>query len=255
MPAGRKAPKLWPPEPSQSMVIEPSGRPSGCALVTWLPSIVPTQRFTLSMSAWKRMGSRRSRASAVYGMNSVESSVWSSSRSGAMLGRKWRPSAPGMLLPYSLVPLARTRERSTVLAFQLPSTSTWRRHSGWPTISSTVRKPRRAMISRSSSAVKRMKFSTCSGVPVKRPRRVQFCVAMPAGQVSCWQSRCMRQPMATSGMVAKPNSSAPSSAAMATSRPSMSLPSVSTTTRERRPLNSSVCCVSARPISNGMPAW
>ena len=46
MPAGRKAPKLCPPEPSQSMVMKSSGSPSGCSAVTWEPSSVPTQRFT-----------------------------------------------------------------------------------------------------------------------------------------------------------------------------------------------------------------
>ena len=111
------------------------------------------------------------------------------------------------------------------------------------------------MISRSSSATNITKFTTYSGLPAKQPRSLQFCVAMPTGQVSCWQSRCIMQPMATSGIVAKPNSSAPSRAAMATSRPHMSLPSVSTTTRLRKPLRKSVCWVSARPISNGMPAW
>ena len=58
----------------------------------------------------------------------------------------------------------------------------------------------------------------------------------------------------TSGAVAKPNSSAPSSAAITTSRPVFSWPSACTTMRSRRPLSSSVCCVSARPSSHGAPA-
>ena len=64
----------------------------------------------------------------------------------------------------------------------------------------------------------------------------------------------MMQPMTTSGAVAKPNSSAPSSAAMTTSRPVFIWPSVWTTIRSRRPFSTSVCCVSARPSSQGMPA-
>ena len=64
----------------------------------------------------------------------------------------------------------------------------------------------------------------------------------------------MMQPTATSGAVAKPNSSAPNNAAMATSRPVFSCPSVSTTMRERRLLMTSVWCVSARPSSHGRPA-
>ncbi len=64
----------------------------------------------------------------------------------------------------------------------------------------------------------------------------------------------MMQPETTSGAVAKPNSSAPSSAPMMTSRPVFSWPSTCTLTRSRRPLTMSVCCVSARPISHGVPA-
>jgi hypothetical protein len=64
----------------------------------------------------------------------------------------------------------------------------------------------------------------------------------------------MTQPCTTSGAVANPNSSAPSSAPMMTSRPVFSWPSTCTTTRSRMPLSMSVCCVSARPSSQGVPA-
>ena len=47
---------------------------------------------------------------------------------------------------------------------------------------------------------------------------------MPTGQVFRWQTRIITQPRTTSGAVAKPNSSAPSSAAMTTSRPGLHLP-------------------------------
>ena len=46
---------------------------------------------------------------------------------------------------------------------------------------------------------------------------------MPTGQVSRWQTRIITQPETTSGAVAKPNSSAPSSAATITSRPGLHL--------------------------------
>ena len=98
------------------------------------------------------------------------------------------------------------------------------------------------------------KVSTNSGRPLNRSRRTGFWVAMPTGQVSRWQTRIMMQPDTTSGAVAKPNSSAPSRAAITTSRPVFSCPSVCTTMRSRRPLSSSVCCVSARPSSQGPPA-
>lgn len=98
------------------------------------------------------------------------------------------------------------------------------------------------------------KFTTYSALPLNRSRSTGFWVAMPTGQVSRWQTRIMTQPETTSGAVAKPNSSAPSSAAMMTSRPVLSWPSVCTTMRSRRPLSSSVCWVSARPSSQGPPA-
>ena len=49
---------------------------------------------------------------------------------------------------------------------------------------------------------------------MNRLRSSGFWVATPTGQVSRWQTRIMTQPCTTSGAVAKPNSSAPSSAPM-----------------------------------------
>ena len=60
---------------------------------------------------------------------------------------------------------------------------------------------------------------TCSGVPLKRSRRTGSCVATPTGQVLRWQTRIITQPVAISGAVEKPNSSAPSRAPTTTSRP------------------------------------
>ena len=97
-------------------------------------------------------------------------------------------------------------------------------------------------------------MTTCSGVPRKRARSSGSWVAIPTGQVFRWQTRIMMQPIAISGAVEKPNSSAPSSAPMTTSRPVFIPPSTSTVIRERRSLSSSVCWVSARPISHGTPA-
>ena len=64
----------------------------------------------------------------------------------------------------------------------------------------------------------------------------------------------MTQPDTISGAVAKPYSSAPSSAATTTSRPVFIAPSTCTVIRSRRPLSSRVCWVSARPSSHGSPA-
>ena len=59
---------------------------------------------------------------------------------------------------------------------------------------------------------------------------------MPTGQVLRWHLRIMMQPAAISGAVAKPNSSAPSSAPTTTSRPVRKPPSTCTAMRPRRPL-------------------
>ena len=64
----------------------------------------------------------------------------------------------------------------------------------------------------------------------------------------------MMQPVTTSGAVAKPNSSAPSSAPITTSRPVFIWPSTCTAMRPRRRFSTSVCCVSASPSSHGVPA-
>ncbi len=68
---------------------------------------------------------------------------------------------------------------------------------------------------------------TYSGFPLKFLRSAGFWVATPTGQVSRLHTRIMTQPIVTNGAVAKPNSSAPKIAAMATSRPLISFPSVS----------------------------
>ena len=92
---------------------------------------------------------------------------------------------------------------------------------------------------------------TCSGWPVKRLRSTGSCVATPTGQVLRWHLRIMMQPAAIRGAVAKPNSSAPSSAPITTSRPVRKPPSTCTTMRLRSRSRTSVWWVSARPISHG----
>ena len=123
-----------------------------------------------------------------------------------------------------------------------------------PTISSKVRKPICAMYCRTCSAMKKKKLMTFSGVPWNFARSAGSCVAIPTGQVFRWHLRIMMQPIATSGAVEKPNSSAPSSAAIVTSRPVCSLPSVCTRMRPRRSFITSTWCVSASPSSHGTPA-
>src|ERR1043166_4696461 len=74
-----------------------------------------------------------------------------------------------------------------------------------------------------------------------RPKIVEDESLMRPGEAELpWQTRIMMQPVATSGAVANPNSSAPSIAAMTTSRPVLSWPSVSTAMRDRRLLRTRV---------------
>src|SRR5690606_4349392 len=80
-------------------------------------------------------------------------------------------------------------------------------------------------------------FSTNSGLPVNRLRSTGFCVATPTGQVARWHTRIMMPPETTSGAVANPNSSAPSSAATITSRPDFICPSPGTTMLSRTQLS------------------
>ena len=93
-----------------------------------------------------------------------------------------------------------------------------------------------------------------SGFPLKHLRSAGSCVATPTGQVFSWHLRIITQPRQTSTVVAKPNSSAPSSAPITTSRPVLSWPSTWRRTRPRSRLRTSVCCVSASPSSHGRPA-
>src|SRR5260221_719234 len=85
------------------------------------------------------------------------------------------------------------RLKSRLRAFQWSTARRISMRSERPTISSTVRKPSSAMYSRTSWAMKRMKFTTCCGSPVNLLRSSGSCVATPTGQVLRWQARTMMQ--------------------------------------------------------------
>lgn len=152
------------------------------------------------------------------------------------------------------VALASTGVRSSRLALRLPGTSIWRKHSGWPTISSTVRKPRLAMTSRSCSATKSIKCSTCSGLAAEAATQAAV-LRGDAGGAGILLAVALHE-AAHRDCAAWSQSQTPRRPAQATATPvpSMSLPSASSTTRERRPFCSSVCWASARPSSSGRPA-
>ena len=130
--------------------------------------------------------------------------------------------------------LWRIVEKSSPFAFHWAIAERVSSRSTRPTISSTVRKPSFAIRSRSSSARRKKKLTTCSGWPLNRARSSGSCVAMPTGQVLRWHFRIMMQPITTSAPVAMPNSSAPSIVAIATSLAVRIMPSVWTVIRPRR---------------------
>ena len=182
------------------------------------------------------------------------------SSAGLLRSISWWSSAPAR--PWSCSSVWRTsasdwvwwntRVKSRPLAFQCSTPERMSSRSARPIRSSNLRMPSWAMISRTSSAMKKKKLTTCSGLPWNFWRSTG-CVATPTGQVFRWHLRIMMQPSTTSGAVAKPNSSAPSSAPMTTSRPVFIWPSACTRMRLRRRFSTSVCCVSARPSSQGVP--
>ena len=150
--------------------------------------------------------------------------------------------------------LAKTAEKSSPLAFQCWMALLKLRRSTRPIMSSNLRKPNPAITRRMSSATKVRKRTTYSALPWNLFRRSGSCVAMPTGQVPRWHFRIRMQPSETRAEVPKPNRSAPSMAPITTSRPVRIWPSHCTRMRSRRPFNTSVCWVSARPISQGVPA-
>ena len=167
-----------------------------------LDSTPPTQRLTLRTPELEvDVGCCSSIAIAACSI--TVQSRWSSSTGGGGLTR-WRGA------PSGTSGKCRICVRSTPRAFQWSIAAPTSSRSVRPISSSTVRMPSEAMISRSSSATKKQKFTTCSGWPLKRLRSSGSCVAMPTGQVFRWQARIMMQPVAISGAVEKPTSSAPS---------------------------------------------
>ena len=127
MPAGRKAPRLWPAEPVRVRSMVPSGSPCGCALVTSCPSIVPTVRLTLRMGKRAVTGTPWSRASREAAM-----SWWSSAFS-----RPWSwPTVCRVPEPSGLATRARIGLRSRPDAFQCETAFEVSRCWIWPIASS-----------------------------------------------------------------------------------------------------------------------
>ena len=204
--------------------------------VTSEPRIVPRERLILSTFTSIRAFSPVSRDFFNFGRNTFSSMVFSSSKSYLSFGLNLLSLRSPAKVGSNIL------DRSTRSAYSSasPVSSFLFRRSTRPIRSSSLRTPSAAIYSLSSLAINFIKFSTYSGFPRNLLRSSGFWVATPTGHVSRLQTRIITQPMVISGAVAKPNSSAPSIAAMATSRPVISLPSVSMRTRERRPFMISV---------------
>mmetsp|Transcript_4606 Transcript_4606/g.12576 ORF Transcript_4606/g.12576 Transcript_4606/m.12576 type:complete len:309 (+) Transcript_4606:2957-3883(+) len=253
MPLHNQAPRDWPAWPVSLAWIVLRGRPASPKRLdtSWL-RVVPTALWVFCTSISRYTGSTSSRlptsADRHMGMRCTSKPV---SRPWSCLLTQYC-MAPGRRLPAGSSSLDRSMPAS--LGLELMTSLSISSMSARPTMSSTLAKPREAMISRISSATMKKKLMTLSGSPANLARSTGSWVAMPTGQVLVWHLRIMMQPIVISGAVEKPYSSAPSRVAMATSRPVRSCPSTCRVERPRRSLATSVWCVSAIPSSQGRPA-
>ena len=244
-PAARKAPKLCPATPLKLTLTVSSGRPAlpyflAIRELSMAPTLLSEFRIRMSNSA----GVPESTASRAFS-RSFLSYACASSRGARPELRRGRESSPTA---------SKILEKSRFFAFQNSTAPSVSSRSLRPTASSIERRPRLARISRVSPAMKRRKFSTCSGFPLKHFLRRGSWVATPTGQEFSWHLRIITQPRDTSIVVANPNSSAPRSAPITTSRPVLIWPSTCTRILSRRRFRRRVCWTSASPSSHGSPA-
>ena len=203
-----------------------------CFFVISEPRIVPSERSILVTLTDILVFSFVSTAFFNLGSNTFSSIVLSSPKSNTFLG----------LNLFSFLSFANVKSSisdRSILYFDALLSLTCSK-SVRPISPSTVFIPSAAIYSRSSCATNLIKFSTYSGFPLNLLRSSGFCVATPTGHVSRLHTLIITQPIVTSGAVANPYSSAPSSAATSTSRPVISFPSVSIRTCERSPFIISV---------------
>mmetsp|Transcript_22992 Transcript_22992/g.38478 ORF Transcript_22992/g.38478 Transcript_22992/m.38478 type:complete len:282 (-) Transcript_22992:3720-4565(-) len=257
-PGASHAPRDCPAWPFSFRVMVESGRPSSPhRLETMWERVVPIARSVfltvaskytgMGLASWPGIVGVGSKA-AVHALMKVWSRVMSSMWSCFSVQYMACPGAPMSFAGYRIWERSISRSLLAEMTFWSGMS-----RSARPTISFMLRMPSEAMILRHSSATKKKKFTTASGSPANFSRRSGSCVAMPTGHVFLWHLRIMMQPRVIRGAVANPNSSAPSSAAMATSRPVLSWPSVCSVVRVRKLLAMRVWWVSERPSSQGSP--
>ena len=132
----------------------------------------PTQRLRLRIGELSAAPARRCSSAGLGALHQLPvERVLEHRRRRLRRGGAARPSASSMWV--------RMCVRSTPRAFQCSIASPAPSRSTRPIASSSERRPSDARISRTSSATKKKKLTTCSGVPLKRLRSSGSCVAMP----------------------------------------------------------------------------
>ncbi|MCY1295295.1 hypothetical protein D9M70_446270 [compost metagenome] len=241
-------PKLWPAVPLKRKV-------TGALAMPWLPctlAISPEIRAPMERSQLP-ISSSNSPPLPLLMASRASSTIFSASRPWSNGGFFSTSQNCGLSAGIRSLPSSGVRSRFCCLAVSPGRISS---RSVRPISSPRLRTPRRASHSRVSEAMKVKKFTTMSTVPMKWSlRSLSFWVATPVAQLFRWQMRRYLQPRAIIGAVPKPKLSAPRMAALITSRPVFRPPSVCTRTLPRRSLPRRVWWVSARPSSQGLPAY
>ena len=206
-PGASQPPKLWPAEPRKSTTIESSRQPLGAVRAGDVAGEDAADAAVDVADRQLDAHGVRSTARAVGAPACDAARLDDRPRSARPAASRARPRAPrgGGSTRWRGAPSraarcgARMWVRSTPRAFQCSIACPAPSRSTRPIASSSERRPSEARISRTSSATKKKKLTTCSGVPLKRLRSSGSWVAMPTGQVFRWQARIMMQPVAISG--------------------------------------------------------
>ena len=268
IPGARNAPRLCPAEPLNESSMAPSGNPPGPNRRTISPlSVAPVARSTLRIGISSRTDCPASSAGAASRSNSALSGETAADLAKARLAlRKVLRHAQ------TLRRFERTFARSIPGAFGRPGgsrrialKSRWLAFRRRPEPETPAGPRAHHFIHRPESQLRHLlaellrdetqEGSTYSGFPANRARSAGSCVPTPTEQVFMWHLRSITQPSNTTRGVPNPNSSAPSSAAMARSRPVRRSPSTCTRTRSRRRFaDQRLVGLGESPSSHGSPA-
>ena len=175
MPGAKNAPKLWPATPTHLIFMVSAGSPADPYF---------REISALSIAPIVRLQFRVGMVISTGVFSSIDFRAFSMSIGSRDFEKSWdcfdvQRNAP----PGGNIGTVRIFEKSSPLAFQCETASFTSSISTLPTISSMVRKPSCAMISRTSCAINFMKLTTCSGLPENFFRSAGSWVATPTGHV------------------------------------------------------------------------